>query len=239
MMEQQYNRLRIMLDEQQLTRLQNRCVAIVGLGGVGSFACESLARCGIKKLIIVDKDVVEASNINRQIPALHSTIGQAKTEVMSKRILDINPYCEVVALKIFLDESNFNQVLSQAPDFIIDACDTLATKLMIIETCLKRKIAFISSMGAANKADVSKIVISDLLKTYNDPLAKIIRSKMRKSKLKGKIPVVFSTELPQKPHDPALITDSLLGSNAFVPSIFGLFCANYCYHYLIKQKINL
>lgn len=241
-MNNQYNRLEIMLKD-DLERLQNNTVAVIGIGGVGGAAIEALARCGIRKLIIVDKDVVDITNINRQIIATHSTIGRLKTEVMKERILDINPLCEVIDINIFCDQSTFLDIIDHKPDFVIDACDTISAKYSIIETCLKQGIPFVSSMGAANKEDATKVEIIDLMKTTNDPVAKALRSKLRKEKVYGKIPVVFSAELPKKPK---IFTNNvdvvsrkelpLLGSNSFVPPTFGIIAANYCFNRLLVNK---
>ncbi|MDH6603216.1 tRNA A37 threonylcarbamoyladenosine dehydratase [Bacilli bacterium PM5-9] len=241
MMKEQFNRLEILVKD-QLEDIQNSSVLIVGIGGVGSYAAESIARCGIKKIIIVDKDIVDITNLNRQLIALHSTINQNKVDVMKKRINDINPLCEVVALNLFFNEDTLDDVFSCEIDFVIDACDTIESKFLIIKYCLDNKIPFISSMGAANKFDATKVEIIDLMKTYNDPVAKVLRNKVKKARLKGKIPVVFSNEVPFKPKCPIVEDDNisrkelpLLGSNSFVPSTFGLVCSNYCFNYL-KDK---
>lgn len=238
-MEKQYNRLEIMLKD-DLKKLQNNCVCVIGIGGVGSFAIETLARCGIKKLIIVDKDIVDETNINRQLIALHSTIGQAKAKIMKERILDINPHCDVVAIEDFLNKDNISIIIAGA-DFVIDACDTIETKFTIIEYCLNNNIRFVCSLGAANKMDNTKVEISELFKTFNDPIAKVLRNRVKKEKLTGKIPVIFSSETPLKPQVNIAEYEyerrkdlPLLGSNAFVPSTFGITCANYCFRKLIK-----
>lgn len=238
---EQYNRLEIMLKE-KLIPLQNHCIAIIGIGGVGGAAIEALARCGFKKIVIVDKDTVDITNINRQIIATHSTIGQAKTKVMKERILDINPDCNVIALEMFCDATTIELIFDEKPDFVIDACDTITTKYEIITNCLRYKIPFVCSMGAANKEDATQVCITDIMKTTNDPVAKALRSKLRKEKIYGKVPVVFSAELPKKPKIENNIepTNSrkelpLLGSNSFVPNTFGIICANYCYRMLLAN----
>lgn len=233
-MDNQFQRLELLIGD-KLEVLQKSKVMIVGIGGVGSFAAEAIARLGIKKIVLVDKDVVDISNLNRQLIALHSTIGQAKVEVMAKRILDINPQAIVTPLHLCIDEVNIIEVLDESFDFVIDACDTLDAKVAIIQHCLTNKIKFISSMGAANRFDPTKVEISYLDKTYNDPLAKVMRSKIKKRHLKGKIPVVFSTELPFKPLISNLDeSSSILGSNSFVPSTFGLACASFCFKKLLS-----
>lgn len=240
-MSDQYNRLRIMVQD-DLDNLQNKTVAVIGIGGVGSFAIETLARCGIKKLVIVDKDDVDITNLNRQLIALHSTVGKSKAQLMKKRVADINPDCEVVALQMFFNEENQEEVFEHEPDFVIDACDTISAKFLIITECLKRKIKFISSMGAANKFDATRVNVVEIKKTYNDPIARVLRNKLKKEKIKGRVMVAFSSELPSKPqYDGDTNVEGsrkalpLLGSNAFVPSTIGIICANYCFKILIKK----
>ncbi|MDR3215027.1 MAG: GNAT family N-acetyltransferase [Bacilli bacterium] len=246
-MNNQFQRLSIMYQD-DLIKIQNNCVVIVGIGGVGSYAAETLARCGINKLVIIDKDVVDETNINRQLIALHSTINQAKVDVMAKRIYDINPDCQVIKMKLFLNEETFSLVLKEHPDFIIDACDTIETKFLIINKCLENNIPFICSMGAANKIRADLVTLSTLSKTYNDPIAKVLRNKVKKAHINQNIPVVFSAELPFKPqlnsNEQLELTKGkrrkelpLLSSNAFVPSTFGIVAANYCFNYL-STNIN-
>lgn len=240
-MNDQYNRLEIMIKD-DLIKLQDNCVAIIGIGGVGGIAIEALARCGFNKIIIVDKDVVDITNLNRQIIATHSTIGMTKTQAMKQRILDINPLCEVITLDMFCTPENINLILEHNPDFVIDACDTISTKYAIIKKCLFNKIPFISSMGAANKMDATKVEVTTLDKTFNDPVAKALRHKLKKEKIYGKVPVAFSSELPHKPkititNDSCLSRKELplLGSNSFVPNTFGIVCANYCFKILLAK----
>jgi len=210
--------------------IKNATVMIVGVGGVGSYAAEALARTGVGKLILVDKDEIDVTNINRQLHALHSTVGRQKVDVMKERMLDINPDIEVELINQFeLDEA-----FLRIPDctFVIDAIDTITNKILLIKECLNQNVPFISSMGAANKVDPSMFEISDIRKTQYDPIARIIRQKVKKERIKGKIPVVFSKEIPRKQEK--VLTDSNIrkqstppGSLAFVPSVVGLICASY------------
>lgn len=241
-MNNDFQRLGLLIGPDQLNKLKDKKVAIVGIGGVGSFACEALARCGIENISLFDGDCVDQTNINRQLIALHSTINKPKVAVMAARIKDINPLAKVEAHQLFIDETNIGEYL-QAYDFIIDSCDTISSKYAIIKHCLFNKIPFISSMGAANKFNNTLVEVIDLKDTYNDPLAKILRIKARKDKLRGKIPVVFSSELPYKPEIDQNLVDKvsnrkdlpLLGSTAFVPPTFGLTCANYCFNKLLEK----
>ncbi len=214
----------------KLELIKNATVMIVGVGGVGSYAAEALARTGVGKLILVDKDEIDVTNINRQLHALHSTVGRQKVDVMKERMLDINPDIEVELINQFeLDEA-----FLRIPDctFVIDAIDTITNKILLIKECLNQGVPFISSMGAANKVDPSMFEISDIRKTQYDPIARIIRQKVKKERIKGKIPVVFSKEIPRKQEK--VLTDSNIrkqstppGSLAFVPSVVGLICASY------------
>lgn len=228
----QFQRLELLIGD-GIKTLQNSKVMIVGIGGVGSFTAEAIARSGIGTIYLVDKDVVDVSNLNRQLLALNSTIGKAKVEVMKDRIKDINPDAVVIPMYICLDKDNVNGILNKNLDFVIDACDTVEAKVAIIKYCLENNIEFISSMGAANRFDNTKVELTYLDKTYNDPLAKVMRSNIRKLRLRGKIPVVFSTELPYTPERSEKGCFQL-GSNAFVPSTFGLTCANYCFRKLLN-----
>ncbi len=236
-----FQRLELNIGSQNLKMLSTKTVLIVGIGGVGSFAAEALARCGIGTLILIDKDSVDITNINRQIIALHSTIGKDKVEIMKDRINDINPACKVITYKLFYNEDTRDQIFSHQIDFVVDACDTITAKYNIIDTCLEKKIKFISAMGAANKVDPTKFKISTLDKTSYDPLARVLRKKVKDNKLKGKIPVVYSTEIPKKVE---YINDSGTtrkekhppSSNAFTPSVSGLICASFVINSLVNNK---
>lgn len=238
----QFDRTKIIYGD-KIDQLANKCVAIIGLGGVGGFAAEAVARLGVGKMIIVDKDVVDITNLNRQIIALHSTIGQNKTDVLANRLQDINPNLEVVKLQMFYDEETASQIYDLKPDFVIDSCDTISAKKHIIKTCLAQKIPFITSMGAANKLNPNLIKISTLDKTHEDKIAKVLRTTLKKENVKGKIPVVFSTErtfkVDKKEMDLENVSNRkdlpLLGSMPFIPSIFGLMCASYCAKILLES----
>ncbi len=236
-----FDRLRLNIGQEALENLYTKTVLIVGIGGVGSYACEAIARCGIGKIIIVDKDIVDITNINRQLIALHSTVGKSKVEIMKERIVDINPKCEVVAVHKFFDNEMLDIFQSNQIDFVIDACDTISAKYTIIEYCLNNNINFISSMGAANKVDPTKFKICLLDKTSYDPLARVLRRKVKYNGLKGKIPVVFSTEEQKKS-----INEVRLGktrkevhppsSNAFTPSVCGLICASFVINSIVEGE---
>lgn len=209
--------------------LSSKTVLVLGCGGVGGYVVEALARSNIGSLILVDFDTVEESNINRQIIALDSTIGKKKVDVLESRVLDINPNCEVIKISDFIDSNNINLLFQYSIDYFVDACDTMSTKKEVILECLKRKIPFISSMGTGNRLDPSKLEIIDIRKTNNDPLAKILRKFVKDERIKQKIMVLCSSELPVKTHD------RTPGSSAFVPSSAGLLIASYIVRELLKK----
>lgn len=234
-----FNRLQLLIGE-DLNILKKSSVMIVGLGGVGSYAAETIARSGVENIIIIDKDIVEASNINRQLIALNSTINMPKVDVVSNRLIDINPNLKIIKYNLFLNEDNMHDIFKENKvDFVIDACDTLTTKASIIKYCLNNKIDFIISLGAANKFDATKVSVVELKNTYNDGIAKALRMLVKKEQIDGKIMCVFSDELPRKDlveKNKKYEIDSVLGSNAFVPSSFGIICANYCFRRLLYNK---
>ena len=216
----EWSRLEFLLKD-KVEIIQNKKILVIGIGGVGGYALESLARLGIKNLIIVDGDVVDISNINRQIIALHSTIGKSKVELFKERILDINPKCNVLAIKKFLVKEDINELVTEDIDYVVDACDTVEVKKEIIRVCSKKKIKFITSMGTGNKIDPLKFEIIDIRKTEYDPLAKVIRKMVRDEKISCKVPVVCSKESPIK-HE-----GNTIASCSFVPSVAGLLCTSY------------
>ena len=187
----QFSRNELAIGKEGLELLKNSTVAVLGIGGVGSFAAEALARSGVGRLILIDKDVVDITNVNRQVIALLSTVGKPKADLMKERIADINPECDVTALKMFYTEETYEEVFSYNLDFVIDASDTIVYKIHLMKECLNRNIPIISSMGAANKMDPTRFQIADISKTHTDPIAKVIRTKLRKERISKGIPVVF------------------------------------------------
>ena len=201
--------------------LSNKSVLVLGCGGVGGYVVEALARSNIGTLILVDFDKVDVTNINRQIIALNSTIGEFKVDVLEKRIKDINENCKVIRINKFIDCDNFLNLFDNKIDYFVDACDTVSVKKMVISECLKRKIKFISSMGTGNKLDPSKLEVTDIRKTVNDPLARILRKYVKDNKLNDKVMVLCSNEVPIK------TGDRIPGSTSFVPSSAGLLIASH------------
>lgn len=230
----QFSRTELAIGPEGLEVMKNSTVAVLGIGGVGSIAAEALARTGIGRVVMIDKDVVDITNINRQIHALMSTVGQPKAELMRDRILQINPECDAVALRMFYTEETYEKLFEYPLDYVIDASDTISYKIHLIKQCLQRKIPIISSMGAANKMDPTRFQVADISKTSVDPLARVIRHKLRKEGIKKGVKVVFSTEEPVKPR--VDVTKKIVpenapdirkakqppASNSFVPPVVGL-----------------
>ncbi|MBQ3519788.1 MAG: tRNA threonylcarbamoyladenosine dehydratase [Clostridia bacterium] len=226
-------RTKTLLGEQAVARLQNAHIAVFGLGGVGSFAAEALARCGVGALTIIDADVISESNINRQLFALHSTVGENKTEVAQKRILDINPDCKVRILTEFYEAAKAEQFFDVQYDFCLDAIDTVSAKISLVEQCKKRNIPLIACMGTGNKLHAEKLQISKLSKTNTCPLCRVMRRELKNRNL-GDIPVVWSDEEPR-----SVCVDDANGrhapaSIAFVPPVAGFLLAEYAVLELIK-----
>lgn len=220
----------MLLGEDGLERLDAARVLLFGVGGVGGFVAEALARAGVGTITLVDRDVVSLSNINRQIVALHSTVGQPKAEVMRRRILDINPDCRVTALELFYLPETAGQVPFEGYDYIIDAVDNVTAKLSIIQRACELGIPVLSSMGTGNKLDASRLRIADLAETRVCPLARVVRRELRARGIEH-IRVLYSEEEPRAPRavpaaDAALPAGRTApGSVSFVPSVAGLLIA--------------
>ncbi|BCJ86559.1 tRNA threonylcarbamoyladenosine dehydratase [Effusibacillus dendaii] len=194
-----FSRTELVIGPEGLEKMRNATVCVLGMGGVGSFAVEALARTGIGKLILVDKDVVDITNINRQLPALTDTIGRSKTHIMKERIAQINPDCQVTVLDLFFNEDTKEQIFAQKLDYVVDAIDTITAKILLIVECKRRGIPIVSSMGAANKIDPTRFEVVDISKTKIDPIAKVLRRKLKDYGITKGVPVVCSTEQPRKP----------------------------------------
>lgn len=220
-------RFECLIGKTNLEKITNAKVLIIGVGGVGGYTVESLVRSGVGHIYIADYDLVDETNLNRQIIALQSTIGKYKVDVMRERIKDINPNCEVTAIKDFIDENNVETLIKNV-DFVVDACDTVTTKLSIIQTCKKLNVPFISCMGTGNKMDPSKLQIIDIRKTSYDPLAKKIRKFVKNNRIKGKVMVICSDE-----NKYSEITKPI-PSNSFVPATAGLLASSYVIKEIIK-----
>lgn len=220
----------LLLGNEALEILKNKTVLVVGIGGVGSFCVEALARTGIGHLILVDKDKIESSNINRQLLATTETIDQVKVIVMKKRIQTLNPECKVDTYDCFYDCSMDEKIFSQKIDFVIDCIDSIKSKQDLAMACIQRDIPFLSSMGTARRLDPSKLEIMELEKTSYDPIAKRMRNWKRKNKIRNKIWVVCSTE-PPRPVEAGKPLPSMI----FVPASAGLLLASECVKKLISK----
>ncbi|MDO3409018.1 tRNA threonylcarbamoyladenosine dehydratase [Saccharibacillus sp. CPCC 101409] len=229
-----FSRTELAIGPEGLDALKSSTVAVLGIGGVGAMAVEGLARSGVGTIILIDKDVVDITNINRQIHALTTTVGQQKTELMAERVKLINPEIQTIVLNMFYTEETYEKLFEHKIDYVLDASDTIVYKIHIIKECLKRGIPILSSMGAANKLDPTRFRIADISKTKMDPIARIIRNKLRKEDgIKKGVKVVFSTEPPVKPR--VDVTEQIApagakirkakqppASNSFVPPTVGL-----------------
>lgn len=224
-----FDRFKKIVDEDSFKKINKSTVLVIGLGGVGGYVVEGLVRSGIGKIIIVDKDTVDETNINRQIIALNSTIGLNKTDEFEKRIKDINPDCEIKKITDFILKDNIDLLFEEKIDYLVDACDTTTTKKLIIYECLKRDIPFITCMGTGNRFDPSKLEIVDVRKTSNDPLARIIRKYVKDMKINKKVMCLCSKEIPVKTRD------YTPGSTAFVPPSAGLLISSYIIREIIKK----
>ncbi len=249
-------RTALLLGEEALLRLREAVIVVAGLGGVGAYAAEMVARAGVGRMVLIDSDRVGESNKNRQLLALDSTLGRLKTEVMAERLLDINPELHIVKVPEYLTEDNIPEVFENAlremalcgssdpdgaltdepaastglaPDFVIDAIDTLAPKIALISHCVHSGIPLVSSMGAGAKLDATKVRLTDLSKSYNCPLAFILRKKLRKIGITKGFPVVFSEELPERdaivPTEGERNKKSQVGTISYLPAVFGCVCA--------------
>ena len=233
----QFSRTEMLIGKEAIKKLSNSKVAIFGIGGVGTYVAEALARCGVGKFILVDNDKVAITNINRQIIATTKTIGQYKVDLMKQRILDINPNAEVETYKTFYMPDCEEKILNDSVNYVVDAIDTVTAKIFLIEEATRLNIPVISSMGTGNKLDPSKFEITDIYKTSVCPLAKVMRKELRQRNIK-KLNVLYSKEEPIKPKENAEEQTNkkhLPGSIAFSPSVAGLMIASK----VVKDLINI
>ena len=234
-------RSELLIKNEGIEKLKNANVLVVGLGGVGSFAAEFLARAGVGNLTIVDGDTVDITNVNRQLPALHSTVGKNKVEVVAERILDINPEINLVKMNEFLSPERMDEILEEHQfDYVLDCIDSVSPKLALIKACRRRKIKLVSSMGAGGKTDPSKVLVRDLSKTNNCYLAKQIRKRLKKEGITKGFRCVFSTEIQKeeslKLTDGSNFKKSFYGTISFMPALFGLNAAAEVINYLVRSQ---
>lgn len=250
-MQHEFSRTELLIGNSGLEKLRKSSVMIFGVGGVGSFTIEALVRAGVGHLLLVDYDEICLTNINRQLHALHSTVGEAKIEVMKRRILEINPQANVEVFKTFYSETEADQFLNRELDYVVDAIDTVSSKVNLAKECLQRKIPLISSMGAGNRLTAENYKVTDISKTSGDPLAKAMRKLLRKEGITKGIKVVSTTDLPLTPLSPEVDCKSncicpggdahcamkrqIPGSISFVPPVVGLLIAGEVIRDLLKD----
>jgi len=242
---EQFNRTELLFGKEAIEIFQKTRVAVMGLGGVGSYAAEALARSGISSFLLVDFDTISISNLNRQLPALHSTLGKMKTEAMRERLLDINPKIKVDIYSDFCAHESRDFLLENV-DFVVDAIDSLGPKTGLLESCVRKEIPVISSMGAASRFDPSKIELVDISKSRICPLAKKVRKYLHRRGIEKGIPVVYSYEkpIPQFDHDAGSEAEWIsgrgrkrgtLGSVVYLPAIMGMWAASYVLRKLAEK----
>lgn len=228
-------RTSFLVGDDGIEKLNNSNIIVFGVGGVGSFTVEALARAGVGNLTIVDFDDVDITNINRQIPALHSTVGKYKVDVMEDRILDINPNINIKKIRSLYNKDTSDEILTERYDYVVDAIDMVSSKIHLIETCEKKGLKIISSMGMGNKLDPTKIVVTDIHKTSTCPLAKVMRKELRDRGIK-KLKVVYSTEQPIELKKKVINGKKVTpGSVSFVPSVGGLIIASVIVNELLEE----
>ena len=232
-------RTTLLLGDEKLKNLQNANVLVVGLGGVGAYAAEMIARSGVGRMTIADADTVSPTNINRQLIALHSTIGREKSELMAERLRDINPEIKLTVVNRFIKDDETDALLdSDKFDYVVDAIDTLSPKLALIKGCLDRNIPLVSSMGAGAKTDPTKMEICDIAKTHHCPLAHMLRKRLHKIGIRTGFRAVFS---PEPVREGAMILSeeqnkqSNTGTISYIPALFGIGCASVVIRGLIDE----
>lgn len=232
-------RAELLFKAEGLQNLKNSKVLIVGVGGVGSFAAEFLARAGVGYLTIVDGDVVDVTNINRQLPALHSTVGLSKIEVVGSRLMDINPELNLTKVQEFLSPERAFEIVNSDYDYVLDCIDSVTPKLNLIIGAKRNRVKIISSMGAGGKMEASKVKVADITNTVNCMFAKTIRRRLKEHKI-DKLKVVFSSEIQDetslKMTDGSNYKKSFYGTNSYMPGLFGLHMAETVIRYLLKKR---
>ncbi len=233
-------RTELLIKEKGTRKLLESNVLVIGLGGVGSFAAEFLARAGVGKMTIVDGDTVDITNINRQLPALHSTIGLSKADLMNTRLLDINPQLKLTQVSRFLEPEDMTEILeAEKFDYVLDCIDSVTPKITLIKAARRKKIKVVSCMGAGGKTDPSKVMVRDISKTHNCFLAKQVRKRLKKDGINKGIRCVFSNEIQQE--DSLKLTDgtnykkSFYGTISYIPAMFGLYAAAEVINHLLQN----
>lgn len=232
----------MLLGEAAVERLATVRVAVVGLGGVGAMAAEMVVRAGVGRVVLVDVDTISVSNINRQLPALHSTIGRSKCDVVRERLVDINPVLEVVCIGEYLNEESIPSLLGPLQlDGVIDAIDTLSPKIALIQYCLSKGIYLVSSMGSGSKLDATKVRVDDISRSFQCPLAHMLRKRLHKLGISEGFQAVFSTEKPDRNSvvlEESRNKKSQTGTVSWLPAVFGCVCAQAMVRHLAEMQEN-
>lgn len=233
-------RAALLFKEDGIQKLDNANVLVVGLGGVGSFAAEFLARAGVGKMTIVDGDVVDITNINRQLPALHSTVGEPKVKIVGDRLMDINPELKLTRIEEFLSPERAFELISPEFDYVLDCIDSVTPKINLIVACKRKKVKVISNMGAGGKFEAEKVQVRDISKTEYCPLAKNVRKRLKLEGISKGVKVVYSYERPDyssiKTTDGTNFKKSFYGTNSWMPALFGLHAAETVVKHLIGKE---
>ena len=233
-------RAELLFKKEGLEKLKNANILIVGVGGVGSFAAEFTARAGVGKITIVDGDTVDITNINRQLPALHSTVGRPKIDVVGDRLLDINPELQLIKIQEFLSPERAFEIVSEDYDYVLDCIDSITPKLNLIIAAKRKRVKIISSMGAGGKMEASKVKVADISNTENCFLAKAIKKRLKEVKIDKGVKVVFSSEIQDenslKTTDGFNYKKSFYGTNSYMPGLFGLYAAETVIRYILAKK---
>lgn len=234
-------RAELLFKKEGLEQLQKANILVVGVGGVGSFAAEFIARAGVGKMTIVDGDVVDITNINRQLPALHSTVGLSKIDVVGDRLLDINPQLQLTKIKEFLSPERAFDIVTDEYDYVMDCIDSVTPKLNLIIGAKRKRVKIISSMGAGGKMEAAKVKVADIKNTENCFLAKTIKKRLKEVKIDKGVKVVFSSEIQDENSlqktDGKNFKKSFYGTNSYMPALFGLYAAETVIRYLLKKEI--
>ncbi len=234
-------RTELLIKESGTEKLKNSKILIIGLGGVGSFGAEFIARAGVGNLTIIDGDTVDTTNINRQLPALHSTVGLNKADVVAARLKDINPKINLTKTIEFLNPERMDEILDAGNfDYIMDCIDSLQPKIMLLKAAKRRKIKIVSAMGAGGKTNPAKVLVRDISKTHNCYLAREVRKRLKKDGIHKGIRCVFSSELQQdgslKMTDGSNYKRSFYGTVSYMPALFGLYAAAEVINHLLKKE---
>lgn len=233
-------RTELLFKPEGMEKLRNANILVVGMGGVGSFAAEFIARAGVGRMTIVDGDVVDITNTNRQLPALHSTVGQPKVDIVGDRLMDINPELKLVRLKEFLSPERAYELVSPEFDYVLDCIDSVTPKLNLIMASKRKKVKLISSMGAGGKVQAAKVKVADISKTHNCFFASAVKKRLKREGISGGVKVVFSSEIQRT--DSLVMTDgsnfkkSFYGTCSYMPGLFGLYAAETVIRYLVGKE---